>query len=333
MSITVKEDFCVECRNIEPYTLIRKPVQKIIRDRQYDFVITTAICQNCGSEMSIPGLINYNSQEIDKQYRTAEGIVSVEDIANLLKVYNIGKAPLSLALGFGEITITRYLSGQVPSKEYSDVMRRALSSPAFMKKMLNKNKDRIASSAYKKGIRAAESMEKAFSLSDKLLGVISFTFSTMEEVTPLALQKLLYFIQGIYSALNGSYIFSETCEAWEHGPVYRSVYNLFRDFSYNPIEDARFSILRSKEALLDQDERHAADLVLQTFGLYSGKALEHIIHKEEPWIMARKGYEPFEPSQVMIPNDSIKRYFSSVNEKYGISSTEGLNAYIADMLR
>ncbi len=50
-----------------------------------------------------------------------------------MKIYKIGKAPLSLALGFGEVTIPRYLEGQVPSEEYSDIMKAALSSPAYMK--------------------------------------------------------------------------------------------------------------------------------------------------------------------------------------------------------
>ena len=61
-----------------------------------------------------------------------------------LKIYKIGKAPLSLALGFGEVTITRYLSGQIPSKEYSDIMKMALSSPTFMKEKLQENKGKIA---------------------------------------------------------------------------------------------------------------------------------------------------------------------------------------------
>ena len=60
-----------------------------------------------------------------------------------MKIYKIGKAPLSLALGFGEVTITRYLSGQIPSKEYSDIIRMALSSQAFMQKRLNENKDKL----------------------------------------------------------------------------------------------------------------------------------------------------------------------------------------------
>ncbi len=77
-----------------------------------------AVCAECGEEMSIPGLIDKNVQEIDEQYRTAEGLVSIDDIERLMKIYKIGKAPLSLALGFGEVTIPRYLEGQVPSKEY-----------------------------------------------------------------------------------------------------------------------------------------------------------------------------------------------------------------------
>jgi uncharacterized phage-associated protein len=332
MAGTERKDFCVECRDMKPYSLRKKSITKTIRDRVYDFIITTAVCEECGSEMSIPGLLDTNAHEIDEQYRTAEGLVTIEDIENLLKVYNIGKAPISLALGFGEVTITRYLAGQVPSKEYSDVIRHALSSPKYMKEMLEKNKEKIADTAYSKGMSAAVSMEKTFSVSDKMLGVISYIFEA-EEVTPLMLQKLLYFIQGVYSALFGKYIFKETSEAWQHGPVYRDVYNLFRDFKYNPIDDARFSILRGKADLLNDNERNVTNLVLRTFGMYGGKTLERITHKEEPWVHARKGYGEFETSNEEISNESIKEYFSLVNNKYDISSINGLNAYITAMLK
>ena len=67
-------------------------------------------------------------------------------------------------------------------------------------------------------------------------------FEKLEEVTPLMLQKLLYFIQGESYALNGEPIFPENCQAWVHGPVYPEVYDMFRNFKFNPIEDARFAI-------------------------------------------------------------------------------------------
>ena len=123
--------------------------------------------------MSIPGLIDRNSQEIDAQYRSFENIVTVSDIKKLMSMYNIGKAPLSLALGFGEVTITRYLDGQVPSKEYSDVIRKSLSSTEYMESLLNQNKEKIGEVAYKKAIAAINELNSLYrTVSPKLLSII-----------------------------------------------------------------------------------------------------------------------------------------------------------------
>lgn len=326
-----KEDFCVCCREVKPYSVVKKTINKRIRDKDYSFVITAYVCDCCHHEMGVPGVFDLNSREIDEQYRKAESIVSIEDIRDLMEIFNIGKTPLSLALGFGEITITRYLEGQVPSKEYSDVIRRALCSPSFMKEMLLKNREKIADSAFTKAMKAAENLEKAFTISDRMQGAIAYIFHTIDEAAPMALQTLLYYIEGVYSALSGKLMFSETCEAWRHGPVYRNVYNLFRDFRYNPADDARFAVLRGKKELLSDEERHAADLVLGTFGRYGGKALELIALKEDPWVNAREGYGPDESSGAEISNDSIKEYFVSVSRKYNLSSEEGINDYISAM--
>ena len=156
-------DFCVECRKDTEYVLQKKTITKTIRDKAYQFVITTAVCPECGEEMGIPGLMDQNVREVDEQYRAAEGLVTVDDIEKLMKIYKIGKAPLSFALGFGEVTVSRYLSGQVPSKEYSDIMRAALTSPAFMKKLLNENREKIADTAYHKAMDAAAGLEELFS--------------------------------------------------------------------------------------------------------------------------------------------------------------------------
>lgn len=327
-----RRDFCIECRKETKYHLQKQEIVKTIRDKDYVFGITVAICAECGGEMSIPGLIDKNVREIDEQYRTAEGLVSIDDIEKLMKIYKIGKAPLSLALGFGEVTIPRYLEGQVPSKEYSDVVKAALSSPAFMKQKLMENRDKLTDAAYKKALAAAESIEGLFSVSDKMLRVIAYLFEKLEEVTPLMLQKLLYFIQGVYSALYGRPIFEEDCRAWVHGPVYPEVYELFRDFKYNPIDDARFALFAGAVDALTQEEKNVIDLVVNTFGMYGGKVLERITHNEDPWKEARKGYGDSIPSSELLPKERIMKYYVAINCKYGIGTEEGLNAYIHDML-
>ncbi len=326
-------DFCIECRKDTEYILQKRTITKEIKDKKYLFSITAAICAVCGEEMSIPGLLDRNVQEIDEQYRAAEGIVRIDDIEKLMKLYKIGKAPLSLALGFGEITITRYLAGQIPSKEYSEIIRKALTSPAYMKELLQQNREKIAGAAYHKAMAAAEQLEHLFSVSEKMLGTIAYVFKQMEEVTPLMLQKLLYFIQGIHLALYQRPIFPEDCEAWIHGPVYPEVYNLFKDFKYNPIDDARFSVVKETKEELTEEEKRVIDLVVNTFGMYGGKVLERITHNETPWQTARKGYGENIPSNELIAKDNIRGYYETVNESWPLDSEEGIKEYICRMVQ
>ena len=79
MTEKVRRDFCIECRKETEYLLQKKDIVKNIRDKEYSFSITVAVCAECGEEMSIPGLIDKNVQEIDEQYRDAEGLVSIDE--------------------------------------------------------------------------------------------------------------------------------------------------------------------------------------------------------------------------------------------------------------
>ncbi|MDY5169152.1 type II toxin-antitoxin system antitoxin SocA domain-containing protein [Dielma fastidiosa] len=327
-----RTDFCTMCRKNTEYILQKRNIKKSIKGKEYNFSITVAVCNECGEEISIPGLIDKNIHEVDAQYRAYEGLVSIDDIEKLMKIYKIGKGPLSLALGFGEVTITRYLSGQIPSKEYSDIIRMALSSPTYMREKLQENKSKIASAAYSKSMEAAAQLENLFSVSNKMLRVISYLFVRLEEVTPLMLQKMLYFVQGVSYAVIERPMFYENCQAWIHGPVYPEVYEMFRDFKYNPIEDARFAILNGAEEELTENERRVIDLVVNTFGEYSGKVLERITHSEIPWQLARMGYADNIPSNELISIESIRTYYIEKNANYDFSCEAGLRRYILDVL-
>ncbi|MBR0429099.1 MAG: DUF4065 domain-containing protein [Lachnospiraceae bacterium] len=332
MTVKSRCDYCIECRKQTEYMLQKKKIVKTVRDKEYTFEITVAVCSECGEEMSIPGLLDVNVQEVDAQYRAAEGLISIADIKKLMEIYKIGKAPLSLTLGFGEVTIPRYLEGQIPSKEYSDIVKSALSSPSYMKQRLSENKGKLTDAAYKKAIAAVDSIDRLFSVSNQMLRVIAYIFKSLEEVTPLMLQKLLYFIQGIYSALYGEPLFVEECRAWIHGPVYPEVYELFKDFKYNPIDDVRFVLFEGMENGLTAQEKRVVDLVVNTFGMYGGKTLEKITHNETPWIEARNGYEEGIPSNELLSKEQIMNYYISVSQKYDISTEKGLRLYIHDML-
>ena len=63
-------DFCTECRRETSYTLKKIKINQTIREKKYTFEITAAFCNECGGEMGIPGLMDYNIKEIDEQYRS-----------------------------------------------------------------------------------------------------------------------------------------------------------------------------------------------------------------------------------------------------------------------
>ncbi|MDE7062152.1 MAG: DUF4065 domain-containing protein [Lachnospiraceae bacterium] len=324
----MRKDFCVNCRAETEYEFREVIRREIIREKEYQFRFTTAVCKTCGEEMDIPGLIDRNIKERDVQYRETEHIVTVEEIEKLMEIYHIGKAPLSMALGFGEVTVSRYLSGQMPSRQYSDIMRQALRLPEYMEQLLKQNRDKVGETAYRKAMRAVAELKELFRMSDEMLVTIAYLFQKMREVTPLALQKILYFIQGIYLARFHKPMFPEECRAWVHGPVYETVYRLFRDFRYSPIEDDRFAILRGRSGELGEQEKQVVDLVVQTFGMYSGKALETITHVEQPWLKAREGCGLEAYSQAVVTKESMEEYFEEVSKTYGVDSAEGLNRYI-----
>ena len=133
--------------------------------------------------------------------------------------------------------------------------------------------------------------------------------------------------------LLGVELFPEECEAWTHGPVFKDVYNIFKNFKYNPIDDIRFAMFQNRFQELLDDEKKVIDLVVETFGIYSGKTLERITHRESPWMDARVCCLPGEPSNEVISKETIKKYFSEVAQKYNLGNVEGIREYIHSRLQ
>ena len=328
-----RTQFCIECRKETRYELRKEQCIHSIKGKEYTFEIIKAVCEECGEEVNLPGLMDSNARLIDEQYRKFENLISIEDILTLMEIYNIGKAPLSLALGFGEITITRYLQGQYPSVEYSNIIRKALSDVDFMMDCLENNKAKVGDTAFKKSWSAAMQLkELVTSVSEKMLITISYIFEKTGEITPLALQKILYYIQGIFMVNYDRPLFSEECQAWVHGPVYEEVYDMFKGFKYNPIEDKRFVIFRDRFQMLTDEEKKVIDMVLNSFGMYSGKTLEGIAHKEAPWAEAFDDNNVCGYTNEPITKEAIRDYFKSISNKFDLTTEDGLKKYIKEQL-
>lgn len=324
-----KMEYCMSCMDEKQYEIQIQPIQYQIKGKKRNFNVAVAICKECGSHMNLSLLMDRNVAEIDRQYREQRGIVTVEEIETLMKLYHIGKAPVSLALGFGEITITRYLIGHMPSVKYSAIIRRALVEPDFMLSCLEENREKVGELAYSKARKEALELRKRMEgISPKMLSSISYIFEKQNEVTPFALHKLLYYIQAL-SMVNGEGpLFDDECQAWIHGPVYPVVYDMLRDFSYRLTKDYRYALIKKQYQLLSSEECQQIDLVLNTFGMYSERKLEEIMKREGPWIEIRRSCFPEQETSDVISLQDMREFWENVAKNYDLTTEDGIFTYI-----
>lgn len=130
-------------------------------------------------------------------------------------------------------------------------------------------------------------------------------------ITPLKLQKILYYAQGYYLAKNNKPLFDEDFEAWAHGPANPNIYKKYKKYAYDTIPYPGEDVKN-----INADTAKFLDYIWDMFGIYDGKYLEELTHNEEPWINARKGYEPGEKCNVIIKKDDMKSFFKT--EPYSI---------------
>lgn len=127
-----------------------------------------------------------------------------------------------------------------------------------------------------------------------------------DDITPLKLQKLLYYAQAWHLAMQGRPLFANRLEAWLHGPVCREIYDRFRYLSRNPIpaSTAAFDF-----GGVDAATREFLDEVWDVYAQYSAAKLEQMTHQETPWLEARTGLDPMLPSQRPISERTMEEYY------------------------
>ena len=129
--------------------------------------------------------------------------------------------------------------------------------------------------------------------------------------------------------MNGERLLSEECQVWQHGYVYPEIYNKYKKYKFNPIDNAINSTHGCVVSKLSDDEKKAIDLIIKTFGVYSPKTLELINHSQEPWIEKRIGYKNNEPSNEVIDEMSLKKFFVD----HQLNTEENIISYIMNTIK
>lgn len=131
-------------------------------------------------------------------------------------------------------------------------------------------------------------------------------------ITPLKLQKLLYYVQAWGLALYDNRVMNESFEAWAHGPVIPETYFQLNKFGYHPIDpnDSFF-----EDAEIDETTIHLLEQIRDIYGIYDGKYLEELTHQETPWIETRGDLSPEARCNAVIPEDTMRKYYLEMQQR------------------
>lgn len=122
-----------------------------------------------------------------------------------------------------------------------------------------------------------------------------------DTVTPMQLQKLVFYAQGIYLALYDEVLFHQKIQAWEYGPVINPMYHEYKDYGD--------SAIKSKEldsSKYDKEISVFLTAICGVFLAYTAFELSDMTHREAPW---KNAYKERENREITI--DAMKDFFKS----------------------
>src|ERR1051326_712020 len=132
-------------------------------------------------------------------------------------------------------------------------------------------------------------------------------------VTPLKLQKLVYFAHGWYMGFTGEPLVNETIQAWEFGPVIPSLYHEFKEFKNSPItrltryfrqQDLTSPEIMASKSLLDR--------IWSIYSRYTAAQLSALSHEPNgPWHQTVRQMPDghVRIRNMAIPNELIHQFF------------------------
>ena len=123
-----------------------------------------------------------------------------------------------------------------------------------------------------------------------------------ERLTHLKLQKLLYYAQGFHLAIFGRRLFPEIIQAWTHGPVVPTAFDIFSKHGGSPIPPPEIDVTTN----LTEEQCELLNEVWNTYGQFSAWKLRNMTHEEPPW---KDAYQPGLNAQITV--EAMTRYFRS----------------------
>jgi uncharacterized phage-associated protein len=167
---------------------------------------------------------------------------------------------------------------------------------------------------------------------------IDLAKSKDDGVSPMKLQKLIFFAHGWYLALKHTPLIDEQVEAWAFGPVIPKVYRVFRAYGDRPVTEKGmvFKLRHAPDGSkvggrwsipsLDDEPESASftarvlDKIWEIYGRYSAIQLSNMTHQPgSPWDQAVRKCKEENGGRLLkgtdIPTAVIRDYFIGLADR------------------
>lgn len=124
--------FCENCRHDVEYEVKEKDLEASLLGKKYKYVGKEVVCAECGNPLFASSVDKDNLLALYDVYRKENGLISLAEVQEVSSKCHLTDQTLSRKLGWEVDTISRYHSGDLPSKEHSDVLQQLYKDPSSL---------------------------------------------------------------------------------------------------------------------------------------------------------------------------------------------------------
>ena len=251
---------------------------------------------------------NENLRKIRNEYRKIKNLLTDEDIKNIRNQYNLSQRDFAIALGFGEVTITRYESKTVQDKAQDNVIRKSKNPKDFLI-LLEQNKNKYIdvngtekyNELYSLVLNLTKNIEylmNEFSIEErgnkifnfnKFKAVINYIKKFKKGLTQTFLAKVLWYIYFLNYKLKNESMTGTVYMSMPYG-AYPKMYDqilcdkdIITKHSWINDHECLFIEQVNTDYSLSSEEKELIEYIINFFKNYNAKEIVDYMHNEKAY--------------------------------------------------
>ena len=294
-----KKAYCSKCEQKQHYFIKQEDSTRKVKENTYTLNVKVAHCAVCDDEVYIPEISNQTQQAFFNTYRLDHQLLTVDEIVGIRKTIGLNQRDFSRLLGFGEITISRYELGSLPSKNNAQAISK-LSDKKYLEEKYEQNMQLISEDGRRiieyylklKGNTTGKvkyNQDKFFELTYL---IIEEAKKNNENMTETKLNKLLFYADFNHYFKFGKGITGSKYLKLQFGPVpsysqLKYTKNPYITFYKTDDDKTQIEIISEPTKWhLNDFEKKIVEAIYSYFKDSNAKKITDISHQENAWTNA-----------------------------------------------